>query len=133
MPLDLRTTIFSDDELSEALLDYAVRNHVSMPPTRAQTVDVTWQPTFGVKITFVTDALGRDEEMNFNMNETAAALILYCHRFKEPVPHHAEKKLEPFDGGIQLLIRIPWGDKWHVKHPAHKLSFDFIHNRQREG
>lgn len=123
MPLDLRTTIFSDQELSTALLSYAKRNHVELPPTHVERVETIWDPQLSVKLHFVKDALGRIEELNFDLNETAAALILYCHRFKEPVPHFAEKGLEPYKGGIQLLLRFPWGDEWNAKHPAHKVTF----------
>ena len=123
MPLDLRTTIFSDEELSTALLEYATRNHIELPPTRVDQVDVEWQPQLSVTLRFIKDALGRVDEMSFDKNETAAALILYCHRFKEPVPHHAEKSLAPYKGGIQLLIRFPWGDQWNARHPALKDTF----------
>lgn len=123
MPLDLRTTIFSSEELAEALLDYARRHDVTMPATRVAAVDVQWQPQLVVTLKFMTDAVGRVERLQFDTNETAAAVILYCHRFKEPVPHHAEKSLEPFDNGLQLLIRFPWGDQWSAKHPAHGVTF----------
>lgn len=123
MPLDLRTTVFSDQELASALLEYAKRNHVELPPSRVEQVDVQWKPEFSVTLRFVKDALKRVEQLSFEKNEVAAALILYCHRFKEPVPHHAEKSLEPYTGGIQLLIRFPWGDEWSARHPAHKLTF----------
>lgn len=126
MPLDLRTTIFSNDELSSALLEYAARNHAELPPTRVEHVDVEWRPQLSVKLHFLKDALGRVEKMAFDINEVAAALILYCHRFKEPVPHHAEKSLEPFKGGIQLLIRFPWGDEWNARHTAFKLPLSSL-------
>jgi len=123
MPLDLRTTIFSEEEIAEALLEYARRHHVELPPTRVDAVHVSWEPELSIRLTFLKDALGRFDEMNFDKNESAAALILYCHRYKEPVPHHAEKGLEPFAGGIQLLIRFPWGDRWSADHPARKTTF----------
>ena len=126
MPLDLRTTIFSHEEMTEALLDYAKRNHVELPPTRVENVEVTWTPALSVTLSFLKDALGRVETMSFDMNETAAALILYCHRFKEPVPHHADKSLQPFEGGIQLLIRFPWGDQWNAKHPARRVMLSAL-------
>jgi hypothetical protein len=123
MPLDLRTTVFSNQELSTALLEYAGRNGVELPLSRVEHVDVVWKPQFSVTLHFVKDALGRVEKLDFEKNETAAALILYCHRFKEPVPHHAQKSLQPYTGGIQLLIRFPWGDEWNDRHPARKLTF----------
>jgi len=129
MPLDLRTTIFSNEELSTALLDYAKRNHIALPPMRVEHVDVTWQPELSVTLRFLKDAMGRVEEMSFARNETAAALILYCHRFKEPVPHFADKGLEPYKGGIQLLLRFPWGDQWNAKHPAHKVTFPSMRDK----
>ncbi|MCR4377506.1 MAG: hypothetical protein NUV50_05360 [Rhodospirillales bacterium] len=123
MPLDLRTTVFSDQELSTALLEYAERNNLKLPLSRVEHVDVVWKPEFSVTLHFVKDPLSRAEKLAFKRNETAAALILYCHRFKEPVPHHAEKSLQPFTGGIQLLLRFPWGDEWSDRHPARKLTF----------
>lgn len=123
MPLDLRTTIFSEDELIEALLDYAKRNHIELPPTRVEAVDVTWEPKLSATLTFKEDALDRSEKMTYDGNEVAAAVILYCHRYKEPVPHFAEKGLKPYDGGIQLLLRFPWGERWNSKHPAFRVTF----------
>lgn len=130
MPLDLRTTIFSEPELSSALLEYAKRNRVELPPTRVEHVDLVWEPRLSVTLKFAKDALGRVEELKFDRNETAAALILYCHRFKEPVPHHAEKGLLPYSGGIQLLLRFPWGDEWNARHPAHKVTFPSMRDEQ---
>ncbi len=123
MPLDLRTTFFSTEELSTALLDYAKRHHVELPPTKVEDVQIEWEPELAVTLRFAKDALGRVDTMNFDMNETAASLILYCHRFKEPVPHHAEKSLEPYADGIQLRIRFAWGTQWSERHPAYKLNF----------
>lgn len=123
MPLDLRTTIFSEDELVEALLEYAKRNHIELPPTRVDSVDVMWEPKLSATLTFKKDALDRAEKMTYDGNEVAAAVILYCHRYKEPVPHFAEKGLKPYDGGIQLLLRFPWGDQWSAKHPAFHVTF----------
>ena len=92
MPLDLRTTIFSNEELIEALLDYAKRNHVEMPPTRVDSATVTWEPGLQVSLDFMKDALGRADTLTFDGNEVAAALILYCHRSnlscKIPLGYH---------------------------------------------
>lgn len=123
MPLDLRTTIFSEEELATALTEYAARNKVALPPTRVERVTIAWRPALSVKLTFAKDELDRVEELDFERNEVAAAVILYCHRFKEPVPHHAEKSIEPFEGGLQLLIRFPWGDQWSERHPARAVTF----------
>lgn len=123
MPLDLRTTIFSVEELTEALLDYAKRNHIDLPPTGVGDTVVNWDAGLQVRIKFKSDAVGRADELSYDGNEVAAALILYCHRFKEPVPHFAEKGLKPYDGGIQLLLRFPWGDGWNAKHAAYHVTF----------
>lgn len=123
MPLDLRTTIFSNEELATALVEYARREKIDLPLTAAERVVLDWEPTLSAQLEFTPDAAGRTETLTFEKNEVAAAVILYCHAFKEPVPHHAEKGLEPYKDGIQLLIRFPWGDQWSARHPAHKATF----------
>lgn len=133
MPLDLRTTYFSEEELTTALLEYATRNRIELPPTRVDHAEVVWEPNLSVTLKFLKDALGRAEELRYETNEVAAALILYCHKFKEPVPHFAQKGLLPYDGGIQLLLRFPWGDQWNAKHPAFKTTFPSMAEDNGEG
>ncbi len=123
MPLDLRTTIFANDELVAALLDYAQERDVTLPLTRPRIAIMTWEPELNVNVVFFPDAVEREEALSFTRNEVAAALILYCHSFHEPVPHHAEKSLEPYRDGIQLMIRFPWGPLWNSDHPARKATF----------
>lgn len=124
MPLDLRTTIFSNAELVTALTEYARREQVDLPLTGPQGVELTWEPALSARLAFTPDAAGRVEALTFEKNEVAAALILYCHGRKEPVPHHAEKGLEPYkDNAIQLLLRFPWGEQWDLSHPARKTTF----------
>ncbi len=123
MPLDLRSTIFSNAELVAALLDYAQGRDVTLPLMHPHTATLTWDPELEVKVLFLPDAVGREEILSFERNEVAAALILYCHRFNEPVPHHAEKSLAPYKDGLQFLIRFPWGPFWNADHPARKATF----------
>ena len=96
---------------------------MELPATRVEEAVVTWEPNLKVILRFLKDAVGRRDEFTYEENEVAAALILYCHKFKEPVPHFAQKALVPFDGGVQLLLRFPWGDEWSAKHPAFKKTF----------
>lgn len=126
MPLNLRRTIFSRREITTALVDYAAKHDVKMPITRPEDANVEWQPELSVTLSFLPDASGKIEELKFDKNEVAAALILYCHKFKEPIPHHSEKGMEPYQDGIQFLMRFPWGDEWGTDHPAYNLTFPIM-------
>ncbi|MBF0251519.1 MAG: hypothetical protein HQL35_12925 [Alphaproteobacteria bacterium] len=123
MPLDLRRSYFSEGEIIDAITEYCRQRGVRLPPTRVQSLRIAWKPHLAVTLKFAPNLTEQVEELTFDTNEVAAALILYCHRFHEPLPHHSEKGLEPCEGGIQLLMRFPWGDDWNDKHPAFHKTF----------
>ncbi|MFC1672550.1 hypothetical protein ACFL12_00210 [Pseudomonadota bacterium] len=126
MPLNLRRTIFSRREIITALMGYAATHDVKMPIPPPEEANVEWEPELHVTLSFLPDASGQIEQLKFDKNEVAAALILYCHRFKEPIPHHSEKALQPYEDGIQFLMRFPWGDEWDTDHLAYNLTFPIM-------
>ena len=125
MPLDLRKTYFSLDEVSSALVQYCVRKKIDHPETKINNVKVEWTPNFKVSLFFSPEMPDAKEApvLRFERNEVAAALILYCHNNNEPIPHHAEKGIEPTPDGLVLMLRFPWGPEWDVEHPAFRLSW----------
>lgn len=124
MPVDLRKIVFSNAEVQAALVNFCMRNNTKMPTTSIARVDVRWQKELSSDMHFVAlDGKGEGEVLSFSNEELAVALILYCHLFKDPLPHDAIKTLDPAGDGVALTLRYGWGDVVEKDHPGFSIAW----------
>jgi len=110
MPIDLRKIVFSNAEVQAALVNYCMRHNTKRPDTGISSVVVRWQTDLSSDMHFgAVDGNGEGEVLSFSNEELAVALILYCHLFKDPLPHDAIKTLDPAGDGVALTLRHGWG------------------------
>lgn len=110
MPLEHRKIEYSNSELQAALVSYCLRHSISLPDAFIASIDLEWQPSLEATFRF-SDFDDASREVVLSEPEIAAALIDYCHSHGMPLPHHAEKVLEPSPKkGVAMLIRMTWGD-----------------------
>lgn len=123
MPLDLRKVVFSNEELQAVLVNYFLRNEITIPDTSIDAIEPVWEGELMVRMHFLDRHQNRrGKTLHFGHAEVAAALILYCRINKEPLPKAAMKMLEPAGDGIVLCLRFPWGDMWNDRHPGYTMN-----------
>lgn len=124
MPVDLRKIVFSNAEVQAALVNYCMRHKTKMPETGIARVVVNWEMAITTDIHFIAvDGKGEGEVLSFSNEEVAVALILYCHLFKDPLPHDAMKTLDPAGEGVVLSLRHAWGEMVHKDHPGYTIAW----------
>ena len=124
MPIDLRKIVFSNAEVQAALVNYCMRHKTQMPQTGISRVVVNWESAITTDMHFIAvDGKGEGEILSFSNEEVAVALILYCHLFKDPLPHDAMKTLDPAGDGVVLSLRHAWGEMVHKDHPGYAIAW----------
>ena len=124
MPIDLRKVVFSNAEVQAALVNYCMRQKTQMPQTGISRVVVNWEMAITTDIHFfAVDGKGEGEVLSFSNEEVAVALILYCHLFKDPLPHDALKTLDPAGDGVVLSLRHAWGEMVDGEHPGYGVAW----------
>lgn len=124
MPIDLRKIVFSNAEVQAALVNYCMRHNTKMPSTSIARVEVRWQTELTSDMYFVAlEGKGDGEVLSFSNEELAVALILYCHLYKDPLPHDAIKTLDPAGDGVALTLRYGWGDVVDKDHPGFSIAW----------
>lgn len=104
MVSEVRTLIFTDDELFDAMLPVMRRRGQTVPREQAHDVQKAWtkQKTMTVKIHFKED----DIIQTFVEDEIFSGLIVYCVRMKIPLPMHGAKDIDLRGGDIALIVRL---------------------------
>ena len=122
MPLEHRKIDFSNAELQAAMVSYCLRHSIHLPDAFIAGIDLQWQPKLEATFRF-SDFDDSNRAIILNEPEIAASLIEYCHAQNMPLPHHADKVLEPSDrDGVAMLIRMSWGDLRRMKNNSVKAS-----------
>jgi len=109
MPNEIRKIEFSNAELQAALVNYCLRHDIRLPNVLIDRIDVAWEEEATATFVF-SDAKPDARAVVLKRAEIAAALIDYMHANHMPLPHYAEKLLEPCGGGIALLVHFAWGE-----------------------
>ena len=109
MPEELRKILFSKEEVQAAVVDYCLRSKIRLPNKNIDELEVRADPEAMVVLKYVDIGSEEATEVELSRDQVAAALIRYCSNIKVPLPHSAQKVLQPGDDGIYLLINIEGG------------------------
>ncbi len=109
MPEEIRKILFSEEEVQAAVVDYCLRSKIRLPNKNIDELEVRADPEAMVVLKYVDIGSEEATEVELSRDQVAAALIRYCSNIKVPLPHSAQKVLQPGDDGISLLINIDWG------------------------
>jgi len=124
MPVDLKKIIFSNKEVQAALVTYCIRQKIKMPRTAISRVVVNWETELTSNLCFLAEEDGGEEQvLTFSNEKLAAALILYCHIMKDPLPRDAQKTLDPAEDGVSLSLRYSWGETVKKDHPGFSIPW----------
>ncbi len=109
MPEEIRKILFSEEEVQAAVVDYCLRSKIRLPNKNIDELEVRADPEAMVVLKYVDIGSEEATEVELSRDQVAAALIRYCSNIKVPLPHSAQKVLQPGDDGIYLLINIEGG------------------------
>lgn len=119
MPVDIRNVVFSCEEMQGALVNYALRKSIRMPNATIERASVTTDQELKVRLHFAPIEINKvGAIVSFTYAQVATALVMYCLQHHEPLPRTAQKSVIPFEDGIALCLRFPWGDTLNPRHPA---------------
>jgi len=109
VPEEIRKILFSEEEVQAAVVDYCLRSKIRLPNKNIDELEVRADPEAMVVLKYVDIGSEEATEVELSRDQVAAALIRYCSNIKVPLPHSAQKVLQPGDDGIYLLINIEGG------------------------
>ncbi len=106
MPIDTRSLIFDQEELSQALVMFCRAKGRAAPEAGFFHL----RPVLNRHSKIVVSADTGSNVTIFAEHEVAAAMILYCLRSGIPLPHSAEKSLVlEADGSLSLNLTVTAG------------------------
>ncbi len=108
MPEELRKILFSKEEVQAAVVDYCLRAKIRLPENNIEDLEARADPEAMVVLKYADTGPEEATEVELSRDQVAA-LIRYCSNIKVPLPHSAQKVLQPGDDGIYLLINIEGG------------------------
>ena len=82
---------------------------IRLPNKNIDELEVRADPEAMVVLKYVDIGSEEATEVELSRDQVAAALIRYCSNIKVPLPHSAQKVLQPGDDGIYLLINSEGG------------------------
>ncbi|HYE00026.1 MAG TPA: hypothetical protein VEH84_11635 [Alphaproteobacteria bacterium] len=107
MPTELRTILFKDAELVQALLQHMRRTGQALPngQFRSIAIDAPADPTVTLEV--MDDREGKLSTLAFRRDEIMAALVTYCLSHNIPLPQDATKDVRILERQIALVVRKP--------------------------
>ena len=111
MAREIRKIIFSEQDLLEAMLNYATRNDYVLPRARIERLAVRKDAHEGLSVKFLWNDPTLTTNISFNEGEIAAALILFCKNQKIPLAKSAKKSIVQHEDSIAFQLSIDWANK----------------------
>lgn len=106
MPIEMRTLIFSRDELAEALAYRANRGDPALPRGRVIYCQVGSGPGFSVVVKLVPRGGTQIESITLDADTVGAALIDYCLHNAIPLPRQSSRSLQALGEAVALSLTI---------------------------
>ena len=102
MPTEMRTLIFSRDELTHAISDHAAATGTTLPDGSIMFCAVTNDPDLEVTLKLVPDGQSTIETVTLEADAVGAALVHYCMDQKIPVPQRADRSLQAVGEAVAI-------------------------------
>ena len=110
MPSEMRKIVFSVEELQAALVNYALRTNKKLPNTTIDNILVEGKEGLTATIIFMRDGTEEAKTVEFNKNDVAAALILYCNSQQIPLPRDAKKSVTPIEDSVGMIVKLDYSN-----------------------
>ena len=112
MPSEIRSIIFSREELVTALTEFAKRKGRPLPPGSVFKCKVSAEPGVEVALAIAVDGEDRLEHVTFTAKDLGAALVFYCIQHEIPLPARgATKGLRVYGDSLALIVSINVGSE----------------------
>ena len=115
MPFEMRTIVFSREELVEAITNQAAVAGVKLPEGAIMLCTVAASPTLTVTLELVPKGQSSVETVTLQAEAIGAVLIHHCIAQKIPVPRQSERSLQAIGEAVAIHFTI---NKQTVKLPA---------------
>lgn len=104
MPIEMRTLIFSRDELIEAITDHAAATALS--DGTIMLCSVTADPVLQVTLKLVPDGQSTIETVTLEAEAVGAALVHYCIERGIPVPQRSDRSLQAMGEAVAMQLSL---------------------------
>ncbi len=106
MPIEMRTLIFSRDELSEAITDHAAAAGAALPDGTTMFCSVRADPALQVTLKLVPDGRSTIETVILEAEAVGAALVHYCIERGIPVPQRSDRSLQAMGEAVAMHFSL---------------------------
>ncbi|MGF1610275.1 MAG: hypothetical protein ACFCUQ_12820 [Kiloniellales bacterium] len=106
MPVEMRTLIFSRDEVAEALTEHAEQGGGSLPRGRVIYCQVGCGPDFSMVVKLGASERTEIQTVTLDAEAVGAALIDFCLRRAIPLPRNASRSLQVLGEALALSLAI---------------------------
>lgn len=106
MPIEMRTLIFSRDEVAEALAEHAERGGGALPQGRVIHCQIACGPDLALVVKLVPPERAQIQTVTLDAEAVGAALIDYCLRRAIPLPRNASRSLQVLGEALALSLAI---------------------------
>ena len=106
MPSELRTLVFSNEELREAVLHYHKTAVQILPSQRIASCEVKNGHEVTLHLLVYDEAQSKNVSIVLETCMVAAVLLKYCFKTRIPIPRTCEKSLQVIGDNIALKITI---------------------------
>lgn len=115
----MRKIDFTTEELQAALVNYALRTQKKLPNATIDSISVEGKESVTAKIKYIPQGTEEAKVVDFNANDLAAALILYCSSQKIPLPRDGKKLVVAQDESVGMIIKIDFAElAFGIKSPV---------------
>jgi hypothetical protein len=106
VPLELRKITFSEDEVLSATVNYCLRANIDLPDARTEGITFDNDTSRIVTLNFDTFDPHEVAQVQLSAKQMIAAMILYCHKHRIPLPRHGKKALKVERDGLTVMVRF---------------------------
>jgi hypothetical protein len=126
MPAEIRHLIFTDLELNSAIRNYFQKSGKLVPDdaTTCLAIDEKNKPI--VTIAVAAGRHRRPSSAQIAGEKLLAALILYCHSKRIPLPARGAKELVVLNGRLAVLVQLPLPHQAAAKPDPGKERREFL-------
>jgi hypothetical protein len=106
MPIEMRTLIFSRDEVAEAIADHAEHGNGGLPKGRVVYCQIGQGPDLTMVVKLVPPDRVRIQTVTLDAEALGAALIAFCLRRAIPLPRNSSRSLQVLGEAVALSLAI---------------------------
>lgn len=106
MPTELRTLVFSNEELRQAVLHFHKNSVEILPSQRISTCEIHKDAGISLHLMVYDEAQNKNTPVVLETPMVAAILLKYCFKERIPVPKKSDKSLQVIGDNLALRIAV---------------------------